>query len=60
MLMVYAEHNLFCNNHGKEVKEMYEFTKKTVEENVNAVILFSENSCKQGGICDAIDGVCSV
>lgn len=43
---------------------MYEFTKKTVEEDVNAMILFSSensgDSCKNYGVCGDVDGVCGV
>ena len=41
---------------------MYEFTKKTVDENAENVSLYSENSgnCKNQGICGDVDGVCGV
>ena len=40
---------------------MYEFTKKVVEEDVNAMILFGENGdCTNNGVCGNVDGVCGV
>lgn len=40
----------------------YEFTKKSVEENAQAVALYGENKnsgdCKNQGICGNVDGVC--
>ena len=42
---------------------MYEFTKKVVEEDVNAMILFSSENgktCKNNGVCGDVDGVCGV
>lgn len=40
---------------------MYEFTKKTVEEDVNVMVLFSENSekgCTNNGICGDPNALC--
>jgi hypothetical protein len=46
----------------EEVRIMYEFTKKAVDENAMNVALYTENggACKNQGICGDVDGVCGV